>query len=143
MTNDYSQLTQYAATDTEALKKELSRRFEQMYGTASESIAFFAAPARINIIGEHIDYNGGKVFPTAIDKYIYLAIRKRQDTVINYDDIRFPGRFSFNITDAFRAFVPLVISTDHTLYATKAPIDKSRSEIGTENNFTGGFLTSL
>lgn len=101
MTNDYSQLTQYAATDTEALKKELSRRFEQMYGTASESIAFFAAPARINIIGEHIDYNGGKVFPTAIDKYIYLAIRKRQDTVINYDDIRFPGRFSFNITDAF------------------------------------------
>lgn len=41
----------------------------------------YKAPARINLIGEHIDYNGGKVFPCAIDKYItaYVSLRKDKE----------------------------------------------------------------
>ena len=38
-----------------------------------------AAPARINLIGEHTDYNGGLVFPASIDKYIYCAIAESQE----------------------------------------------------------------
>ena len=65
-------------------------------------IRMFASPARINIIGEHIDYNGGKVFPTAIDKYLYCAIRKRNDTKIVYNDLFFDGTYTFDINDDFK-----------------------------------------
>ena len=39
----------------------------------------FKAPARINLIGEHIDYNGGYVFPCCINKYIYAYVSRRKD----------------------------------------------------------------
>ena len=83
MSQEYAVLTQLASENVPALKQELERRFVEMYGTGSEAIQFFAAPARINIIGEHIDYNGGMVLPTAIDRYIFLAIRRRKDTTIS------------------------------------------------------------
>lgn len=101
MAQDFTLLNKLAAEDVSALKMELEKQFKELYGDASHPIQFFAAPARINIIGEHIDYNGGMVLPTAIDRYIYLAIRRRDDTAINYDDIRFPGRFTFDITENF------------------------------------------
>lgn len=101
MSNDYSALAAYAQEDTGVLKRELQAIFEKQYGPSGEPVMFFAAPARINIIGEHIDYNGGKVFPAAIDKYIFLALRRRNDSVIQYDDVRFPGRFTFDITENF------------------------------------------
>lgn len=83
------------------LKKELLVEFTRRFGESSKKISLFASPARINIIGEHIDYNGGKVFPAAIDKYLYMMIRKREDDLIIYDDLRFPGNFSFSINDSF------------------------------------------
>lgn len=101
MQNDIRVLNQYAQEDLSALKRELAAQFEARFGASSEPVRFFAAPARINIIGEHIDYNGGKVFPAAIDKYIYLALRRRSDNVIRYDDVRFPGIFTFDITENF------------------------------------------
>lgn len=69
---------------------------------ADSEIRMFASPARINIIGEHIDYNGGFVFPAAIDRYLYCAIRKRHDTKIIYNDLFFPGTFTFDINDDFK-----------------------------------------
>ena len=98
---DFSLLNKYAQSDAQALRNELTARFVERYGEAAEPLRFFAAPARINIIGEHIDYNGGRVFPAAIDRYIYLAIRKRDDAVVQYDDLRFPGTFRFNIKEDF------------------------------------------
>lgn len=65
-------------------------------------IRMFASPARINIIGEHIDYNGGFVFPAAIDRYLYCAIRKRTDSKIIYNDLFFPGTYTFDINDDFK-----------------------------------------
>lgn len=79
----------------------LPEEFVKLYGGAKEDVQVYAGPARINIIGEHIDYNGGKVFPTAIDKYMYVAIRKREDSKITYNDLKFPGTFSFDINDDF------------------------------------------
>ena len=67
----------------------LKANFIEVYGSSDEEIRMFASPARINIIGEHIDYNGGKVFPAAIDKYLYCAIRKRTDSTIVYNDLFF------------------------------------------------------
>lgn len=76
----------------------LETNFYKIYGNG-EKPRIFASPARINIIGEHIDYNGGKVFPAAIDKYLYCAIRKRKDSKIVYNDLFFPGTFCFDIND--------------------------------------------
>jgi len=78
----------------------LKASFIEEYGDGGE-IRMFASPARINIIGEHIDYNGGKVFPAAIDRYLYCAIRKREDTKILYTDLFFDGKYTFDINDNF------------------------------------------
>ena len=80
-----------ALTEKEYDVRELVPAFVNMYGGEAGDVRVYASPARINIIGEHIDYNGGKVFPAAIDRYLYVAIRKRADTKIIYNDVRFPG----------------------------------------------------
>ena len=85
----------------EQMKAELTKAFTERYGAGTEEIMMIASPARINIIGEHIDYNGGKVFPAAIDRYLYVLLRKRPDTKIIYDDIRFPGALEFSSTETF------------------------------------------
>ena len=81
--------------------RELPKDFVKIYGGTEDSVSVFSSPARINIIGEHIDYNGGMVFPAAINRYLYVAIRKRNDTKIIYNDARFPGTFEFDVNDNF------------------------------------------
>jgi len=88
-------------TEKEYNPHALPAEFVKVYGGSESDVAVFASPARINIIGEHIDYNGGKVFPASIDRYLYVAIRKRSDTKIIYNDVRFPGTFEFDINDDF------------------------------------------
>lgn len=81
--------------------QELKEAFIKQYGESKLEIQIYSSPARINIIGEHIDYNGGKVLPAAINRYLYVAIRKRNDTKIFYNDLRFPGSYEFDINDDF------------------------------------------
>ena len=88
-------------TSKEYDPKELPAEFVRVYGGSEKDIRVYASPARINIIGEHIDYNGGKVFPAAIDRYLYVAIRKRKDSKIVYNDVRFPGTYEFDVNDSF------------------------------------------
>jgi galactokinase len=54
--------------------------FEKYFNAKCESC--YKAPARINLIGEHIDYNGGLVLPCAISRYTFSYVRKRKDNVI-------------------------------------------------------------
>jgi len=56
------------------LIEQTSGHFEKMFLTKPESI--FLSPGRINIIGEHVDYNDGFVLPAAINKYICFAVSK-------------------------------------------------------------------
>ena len=88
-------------TAKEYTPEELKASFIKMYGGDGDAIRLYSSPARINIIGEHIDYNGGKVFPASINRYLYIAIRKRGDSKILYNDIRFPGSFEFDVNQAF------------------------------------------
>lgn len=82
-------------------RETVIKQFLARYGNGKSSVRVYAAPARINIIGEHIDYNGGYVLPCAIDKYLLLAIRKRSDNKINYADLVFPENFSFSLAETF------------------------------------------
>ena len=88
-------------TKAEYNPENLKADFIKTYGGQEKEIGVFSSPARINIIGEHIDYNGGKVFPTAINRYLYVAIRKRQDTKIFYKSIQFDGTYQFDVNDNF------------------------------------------
>jgi galactokinase len=54
----------------------LRQRFERMYGTRAR---IFRAPARVNLIGEHTDYNDGFVMPAAIGLYTWAAVAPRDD----------------------------------------------------------------
>ena len=88
-------------TEKEYSPEWLLEEFVKIYGGEKSSVRIFASPARINIIGEHIDYNGGKVFPACIDRFLYAAIRKRADTKIFYKDAKFPLSFEFDVNDEF------------------------------------------
>jgi len=88
-------------TAKEFTPDELKSSFIKLYGGRLEEVKVYASPARINIIGEHIDYNGGKVFPASINRYLYIAIRKRADSKVLYNDARFPGSYEFDINQNF------------------------------------------
>lgn len=61
--------------------KELKEEFENRFGKGGE-IRFFQSPGRVNLIGEHTDYNGGYVFPAALTMGTKIAYRRRSDNVI-------------------------------------------------------------
>ncbi len=106
-----AKLAWLAEHDRERFVRDFLGEFDAIYGTPDDAprgargeartVALFASPARVNIIGEHIDYNGGRVFPAAIDSYLYLAFGKRNDTRVVYNDLRFPGERSFDLADDF------------------------------------------
>ena len=57
--------------------EKLYDKFKELFGYEAESKFF--APGRVNLIGEHTDYNGGHVFPCAIHKGTYALVKKRDD----------------------------------------------------------------
>ncbi|MCM8818364.1 MAG: galactokinase [Candidatus Omnitrophica bacterium] len=89
---DIGDINQYHIANFYLLNKKLIEKV----GKGEESI-FFIAPGRINIIGEHTDYNGGYVFPFAVDKFIYLAIRRNNKKVINFISLQFKDFVSVDI----------------------------------------------
>ena len=69
-------------------EKELVEKFGEIYGPEGEIRVYFA-PGRVNLIGEHTDYNGGHVFPCAISLGAYAAARKRTDRVMRFFSVNF------------------------------------------------------
>ncbi|ADH97958.1 galactokinase [Salisediminibacterium selenitireducens] len=67
----------------------LKQEFDKIFHESGE-LRYFFAPGRVNLIGEHIDYNGGYVFPTALDVGTYLAVRKRSDRKLRFYSENFP-----------------------------------------------------
>lgn len=67
----------------EKIWQELTERFDQEFGQGGERRRFFT-PGRVNLIGEHIDYNGGRVFPCALDIGTYAIARPRQDHLVRF-----------------------------------------------------------
>ncbi len=69
----------------------------------AEQPQVFRSPGRVNILGEHTDYNEGFVLPAAIDKNIYIAINKRTDNTINLYAVDFDESFTIDIKDIQRS----------------------------------------
>lgn len=70
------------------MKQELLRKFEEVLGKGGDYKAYFA-PGRVNLIGEHTDYNGGHVFPCALTIGTYAVARKRSDSKLRFYSMNF------------------------------------------------------
>jgi galactokinase len=64
--------------------------------------AIFLSPGRINLIGEHVDYNDGFVMPAAINKYICFAISKTNDAAITLVALDLNETYQFKLTDELK-----------------------------------------
>lgn len=70
------------------MKEKLYSAFVEKYGDGGE-IRMYFAPGRVNLIGEHTDYNGGHVFPCALTLGTYGVARKRQDNKLRFYSMNF------------------------------------------------------
>lgn len=71
--------------------------FEQAYGKKAEKLFF--SPGRVNLIGEHTDYNGGCVFPCALSFGAWLLIAKNEDNVLRFKSMNMPQEYSIPISE--------------------------------------------
>lgn len=70
------------------MKQRLIEKFKELYGDNGDVGVYFA-PGRVNLIGEHTDYNGGHVFPCALTIGTYAAVREREDKVLRFYSMNF------------------------------------------------------
>ncbi len=77
-------MDKFLETRVEKLKEEFEKKFGK-----TEKINVFNAPGRVNIIGEHTDYNGGYVLPVAINLSILAAAGKRNDRKVYLESLNF------------------------------------------------------
>lgn len=68
---------------------ELLKVFKEKFGEGGDIRGYFA-PGRVNLIGEHTDYNGGHVFPCALTMGNYAVARKRDDDIIRWFNLTYP-----------------------------------------------------
>ncbi len=111
------------------MKEKLTLLFEEKFKAKPTIIR---SPGRINIIGEHTDYNEGFVLPAAINKAIYFAISKRADDEIHLYADDFKEEFLGNIND---------IKKSETLWANY--ILGVVSELQKDGKIIGGFNTVI
>ncbi len=70
------------------MKETVLKRFEEVFGDRNGVKVFFA-PGRVNLIGEHTDYNGGHVFPCALTIGTYACARVREDKKLRFYSMNF------------------------------------------------------
>ena len=70
------------------MQEKLIAKFKEIFGKEGDIRVYFA-PGRVNLIGEHTDYNGGHVFPCALTIGTYGVVRKREDNKLRFYSMNF------------------------------------------------------
>lgn len=71
------------------MEKNLLQKFYNVFGQENKDAKVYFAPGRVNLIGEHTDYNGGHVFPCALTIGTYAVARKREDKKLRFYSCNF------------------------------------------------------
>ncbi len=77
---------------------ELKQEFSKLYGDGGE-IRLFHAPGRVNLIGEHTDYNGGFVFPAVLSMGTTIVLRKRPDNIVRMKATDLPDMVTIDLSN--------------------------------------------
>ncbi|MGB8358265.1 MAG: galactokinase, partial [Bacteroidales bacterium] len=85
--------------DKDFLKEEFFRK----YGDRAKDPVLFYSPGRVNLIGEHTDYNGGYVFPCALDFGTSLMARKTARPEIKLESLNLTGGVTVPVSDSYTA----------------------------------------
>lgn len=80
-------------------KVELQEKFRNRFH--KDPTHFFFCPGRVNLIGEHIDYNGGKVLPCAISLGTFLAVAKNTDKKLRFECLNFPEKAELHLQSSY------------------------------------------
>ena len=113
----------------------ITQKFEETFGSPPTFIA--SAPGRVNLIGEHTDYNDGYVFPVAIDKYINIAARQRTDRRVTLHASDVNDSWEFNL-DALQAIPQQAPAWSHYLIGVASLLQASgRTVAGIDAVITG------
>lgn len=104
----------------------ITQKFEETFGAPPTFIA--SAPGRVNLIGEHTDYNDGYVFPVAIDKYINIAARKRPDRRVTLHALDVDDSWEFSL-DTLNAIPPQAPAWSHYFIGVAFLLQASGREI--------------
>jgi len=80
---------------------ELQRLFFDLYGNPEQKPGVYFAPGRVNLIGEHTDYNGGFVLPCALQYGTYLLIRKRTDSLLKLASTNFKDKAEYDSSNGY------------------------------------------
>lgn len=70
------------------MKEKVLKKFEELFG-GLDGVNVYFSPGRVNMIGEHTDYNGGHVFPCALTIGTYAAVKKRTDRKLRFYSMNF------------------------------------------------------
>ena len=70
------------------MKEKVLKKFEELFG-GLDGVNVYFSPGRVNMIGEHTDYNGGHVFPCALTIWTYMAVKKREDRKLRFYSMNF------------------------------------------------------
>jgi galactokinase len=77
------------------VKQKVLEAFFSIYGTPPSFLA--RSPGRVNVIGEHTDYNDGFVLPMALDRAMWIALRPRDDSQVHVHSLDFDQRGQFDL----------------------------------------------
>lgn len=80
---------------------ELRKLFSDLYGNIGNEPRIYFAPGRVNLIGEHTDYNGGFVLPCALQYGTYLLIRERSDKQLHFATTNFDLKAIYDPSGGF------------------------------------------
>jgi galactokinase len=76
-------------------------KYFEKYGNRNNKPVLFFSPGRVNLIGEHTDYNGGYVFPCALNYGTYLLVRKTDGNKLRFSTLNFTGDEETELKDKF------------------------------------------
>lgn len=81
--------------------QQLMELFMEKHGESRHEAHIFNAPGRVNLIGEHLDYNGGYVLPAALEFGTTLIIRARDDNKVSFSSTNIPDELTISLNEDY------------------------------------------